>query len=237
MSNSRPPASRCKPPVRQSSNRCAVSRARFGFNEDRTAHVVPRFAGVAESVSANLGQVVAKGQVLAVIASTSLSEQRSELLTAQKRRELAKSTFEREKKLWQDRISAEQDYLQAQTALQEADISVQNASQKLSAVGAGSASKGGLNRSKSERPSRALSSRSTWHLERRSRRMPASLRSPTSAPSGRNSRSRRPAGLGRVRVGQRVIVSSTAFDSRVEGNIAYVGALIGEQTPHGRARA
>jgi cobalt-zinc-cadmium efflux system membrane fusion protein len=35
------------------------------------------------------------------------------------------------------RFSAEQDYLQAQTALQEADIALQNAQQKLEAVGAG----------------------------------------------------------------------------------------------------
>jgi multidrug efflux pump subunit AcrA (membrane-fusion protein) len=41
--------------------------------------VVPRLAGVAEAVPANLGDVVKKGQLLAVIASTSLSEQRSEL--------------------------------------------------------------------------------------------------------------------------------------------------------------
>ncbi len=40
------------------------------FNEDKTAHVVPRLAGVVENVSANLGQQVKKGQLLAVIAST-----------------------------------------------------------------------------------------------------------------------------------------------------------------------
>ncbi len=33
------------------------------FNEDRTAHVVPRVAGVVESVHADLGQPVKKGQV------------------------------------------------------------------------------------------------------------------------------------------------------------------------------
>ena len=94
------------------------------FNEDRTAHVVPRLAGVAEQVVANLGQSVRKGEVLAVIASNSLSEQRSELLTAQERRDAARVTYEREKKLWQEKISAEQDYLQAQSALREADIAV-----------------------------------------------------------------------------------------------------------------
>jgi cobalt-zinc-cadmium efflux system membrane fusion protein len=32
------------------------------FNEDRTAHVVPRVAGIVEQVSVSLGQNVAKGR-------------------------------------------------------------------------------------------------------------------------------------------------------------------------------
>lgn len=55
-------------------------------------------AGVVESVAANLGQPVKKGQLLAVIASSTVSEQRSEFLSAQKRLALAKTTFDREKK-------------------------------------------------------------------------------------------------------------------------------------------
>ena len=82
------------------------------FNEDRTAHVVPRVAGVAESVPANLGQNVKKGQLLAVLSSVAVSEQRSELLGAQKRLALARTTYQREKQLWEEKVSAEQDYLQ-----------------------------------------------------------------------------------------------------------------------------
>lgn len=80
------------------------------FNEDRTAHVVPRVAGVVESVSVNLGQQVRKGQVLAVLASVGVSEQRSELLAAQKRLALAKVTADRERRLFEDKISAQQDF-------------------------------------------------------------------------------------------------------------------------------
>lgn len=106
------------------------------FNEDRTAHVVPRVAGVVEGVSANLGQQVKKGQVLAVISSVLLSEQRSELQAAQKRLALARTTHDREKKLFEDRISPQMDYQQAVQALREAEIAVDNASQKLKALGA-----------------------------------------------------------------------------------------------------
>ena len=116
------------------------------FNEDRTAHVVPRVAGVAQSVAANLGQVVKKGQLLATLTSPAVSEQRSELMAAQKRLALAGTTYQREKQLWQEKISAEQDYLQAQQALREAEIAFANAQQKLAAIGAGSGSAGALNR-------------------------------------------------------------------------------------------
>ena len=116
------------------------------FNEDRTAHVVPRFAGVVQTVFANIGQQVRQGRVLAVIASSGLSDLRSEFLATQKRLSLATTTYEREKKLWQEKISAEQDYLQAQQAMQEAQIAVQNVRQKLDAVGAASSVSSALNR-------------------------------------------------------------------------------------------
>ncbi len=85
------------------------------FDEDRTAHVVPRVPGVVESVHVNLGQPVKKGQLLAVIASQQISDQRSEQAAAQRRLELARTTYERERQLWQDKISAEQDFLQARS--------------------------------------------------------------------------------------------------------------------------
>ena len=81
------------------------------FNEDRTAHMVPRVTGVVDSVSANLGEQVKKGQVLAVISSTAISETRAELQAAQQRRQLAKTTYDRERKLFEERISPEQDML------------------------------------------------------------------------------------------------------------------------------
>jgi cobalt-zinc-cadmium efflux system membrane fusion protein len=185
-------------------------------------------------VSANLGQSVQKGQVLAVIASTSLSEQRSELLTARKRRELAKSTFEREKRLWQEKISAQQDYLQAQSALQEADIAVQNANQKLSAVGAGGSSSG-LNRLEIRAP--VAGTVVEKHLTfGEAVKEDASIFTVSDLSTVWAEFAVAPKDLATVRVGQKVIVSSTAFDSKVNGTISYVGALLGEQTRTARAR-
>ncbi len=207
------------------------------FNEDRTAHVVPRLAGVAEAVPANLGETVRKDQVLAVIASTSLSEQRSEWLTARRRREAAATTYDREKKLWQDKISAEQDYLQSQTALQEADIALQNAQQKLAAVGAGGSVKGGagLNRFEIRAPFDGTVVEKHLALGEAVKE-DASIFTVADLSTVWAEFAVAPKDLATVRVGQKVVVSSSAFDSKVEGIVSYVGALLGEQTRTARAR-
>ena len=204
------------------------------FNDDQTAHVVPRLAGVAERVAASLGQRVQKGQVLAVIASTSLSEQRSEWLTAHKRRDLARSTYERERKLWQEKISAEQDYLEAQSALQEADIAVQNALQKLAAVGA-AASSGGLNQFEIRAPFAGTVVEKHLSLGEAVKE-DASIFTISDLSTVWAEFAVAPKDLGTVRVGQRVIVSSTAFAGSAEGSISYVGSLLGEQTRTAKAR-
>ncbi|MCE4555070.1 efflux RND transporter periplasmic adaptor subunit [Roseateles cellulosilyticus] len=204
------------------------------FNEDRTAHVVPRLAGVAEQVVANLGQSVRKGEVLAVIASNSLSEQRSELLTAKERRDAARVTYEREKKLWQEKISAEQDYLQAQSALREADIAVRNATQKLAAVGA-TGSSANLNRFELRAPFDGTVVEKHLALGEAVKE-DASIFTVSDLRSVWAEFNVAPKDLATVRVGQRVSVSSTAFESKVEGTISYVGALLGEQTRTARAR-
>lgn len=205
------------------------------FNEDRTAHVVPRLAGVVQSVPVNLGQEVKKGQVLAVIASIDLAEQRSALLSAQKRVALARLTFEREKKLWQEKISAEQDYLQAQQALREAEIAVQNASQKLAALGA-SAGGGALNRYEIRAPFNGTVVEKHIALGEAVKEDAniftisdlSSVWAEVAVPAK---------DLNAVRVGEKVTIRATAFDAAAPGTIAYVGALLGEQTRTAKARA
>jgi cobalt-zinc-cadmium efflux system membrane fusion protein len=202
------------------------------FDEDRTAHVVPRVAGVVASVHAQLGEQVAKGQLLAVIQSPAVSDQRSELQTAQRRLAFAKSSYEREKQLWQERISAEQDYQAARQALQEAEIAVANAAQKLSAIGAGVA---GASRYELRAPLAGMvvekhltvgesvtdSTASFTVSDLRSVWAEISVAAPQ---------------LPDVRMGAPVVVRATAFDSEAEGRIAYVGALIGAQTRTAPAR-
>ncbi|SMP81015.1 efflux RND transporter periplasmic adaptor subunit [Noviherbaspirillum suwonense] len=205
------------------------------YNEDRTAHVVPRLGGVVESVRVNLGENVRKGQVLAVIASTGLSEQRSELLTAQKRLSLARTTYEREKKLWQDKISAEQDYLQARQAMQEAEIAVQNARQKLDALGASATSAGGLNSYEVRAPFDGLVMEKHISLGEAVKE-DASIFTISDLSTVWAEVSVAAKDLNAIRVGEKVTVNATAFDAKATGTVAYVGSLIGEQTRTAKAR-
>lgn len=206
------------------------------FNDDKTAHVVPRVAGVAESVAANLGQVVKKGQLLAVLTSPAVSEQRSELLAAQKRLALARTTYQREKQLWQEKIAAEQDYLQAQQALREAEIAAANAQQKLAAIGVntGTAS-GGLNRFELRAPFDGVVVEK--HLS-----VGEAVQDSTAVFTISDLRSVwaemkvAASDLPFVRVGEKATVHATAFESKASGTVAYVGALIGQETRTAPAR-
>ena len=202
------------------------------FDEDHTAHVVPRVPGVVESVQANLGQAVKRGQVLAVIASQQISDLRSEQLAAQRRLELARLTFERERQLWQERISAEQDYLQARQALQEAEIAMANARQKVAAVGPA----GSGNRYELRAPFDAVVVEK--HLT------VGEVVDETSNAFTLSDLSRvwatfavAPRDLAKVTTGRSVIVSAPDLGAQVEGQINYVGSLLGEQNRAATARA
>ncbi len=207
------------------------------LNDDRTVHVVPRVAGVAESVLVSTGQAVKKGQLLAVFSSQLVSEQRSALETAERRLEHTRSILEREKRLWEQKISAEQDYLQAQHAAQEAEIELENARQKLAALGVGKAGGKGaaLNRFelraaydglvvernlsigeavKEDTPIFTIADMSTVWAEAH---IPAK-------------------DLPLFTVGGKVTLRATAFDAQTTGTIAFLGALVGEQTRMARAR-
>lgn len=199
------------------------------FNEDWTAHVVPRMAGIVEHVPVSLGQAVKKGDVLAVLASTGLSELRSELLAAQRRLALARTTYTREKQLWQEKISAEQDYLQAQLTFHEAEIAVSNAQNKLAAIGASAQSPEGLNRYEIRAPFDGLVVEK--HIANGEAVTEASNIFTISDLSSVWAEIIVPASsLGMVRVGEKATVQAVAFDSQAEGKVSYVGALLGQDT-------
>jgi len=74
--------------------------------------VYPEFSGTLIEMSVKEGQHVSKGQVLARIDDGGLSQQ---LAQVEAQAALAKTTYERQKRLWDQKIGSEMQYLQAET--------------------------------------------------------------------------------------------------------------------------
>ena len=208
------------------------------INDDRTVHVVPRVSGVAEAVLVSTGQFVKKGQTLAVFSSQMISEQRSALQTAQKRLSLANTIYQREKTLWEQKITAEQDYLQALQGLREAEIAVDNSQQKLSALGVilnNNANSSSLNRFELRAPYDGL-------VVERNLSIGEAVKEDTpiftiSDLSTVWAEVHIPAkDLPYVRMGDKVTLRATAFDAQTTGTVAFIGALVGELTRMAKAR-
>lgn len=74
--------------------------------------IYPEMAGTLNRVYVKEGQKVSKGQLLATIDDGGMGSQLAQLRT---QAELSKTTFERQKRLWEQKIGSEIQYLQAKT--------------------------------------------------------------------------------------------------------------------------
>jgi len=205
------------------------------FNDHHVVHIVPRLTGVVESVTANAGDRVRKGQVLAVISSQTLADQRSELLAARKRLALARTTYAREKALWEEKISAEQDYLQARNAMQEAEIVTQNAQQKLASLGGSLSSGGNLTRYEIRAPIDGTVVEKHLALGEVVKD-DANIFTIADLSTVWAEMTIYAKDLNSVKIGQQATVKASAFESQSSGVVSYVGALVGEQTRTAKAR-
>lgn len=211
------------------------------FNQDRVAHVVPRLAGVAVRAAKNLGDQVKKGELLAVLESQMLADLKSEHHATQTRLDLARSTFEREKRLWEEKISAQQDYFASRQALTEAEIAHRNAEQKLLALGltheAVMRSNGadGLTRYEIRAPIDGVVTEK--HLAAgEAVKEDASIFTIADLSTVWAEMTIYPKDLAAVKLGQKVMVRASALNAEAEGRVSYVGSLIGEQTRSAKAR-
>jgi cobalt-zinc-cadmium efflux system membrane fusion protein len=211
------------------------------FDQDRVAHVIPRLAGVVVKSAKYLGDTVKKGELLAVIESQSLADLKSEYFAAQTRVQLARTTFDREKRLWEEKISAEQDYLASRAAVTEAEIALRAVQQKLHALGVSpastrAASREDLTRFEIRAPIDGVV------IEKHLALGEAVGADPTVFIIADLSYVWAemivyPKDLATVRLGQKVTVKATALNADETGTISYVGPLLGEQTRSAKARA
>ncbi len=208
------------------------------FNHHTLVKVVPRMPGMVTSVSRHVGQQVKKGEVLAVIESPMLAELRSQYLIAQKRLKLIRTTFEREKQLWEEKITAKQDYLAAQEMLGEAEAILHLALVKLRSLGVQpESSHSGQNLARFEilAPisglviSKAIALGVTLKEDQE-------IFTIADVSTVWTAISTYPKDLNIVKVGQKAVVNATAFNVVGEGTITYISTLIGEQTRTATAR-
>jgi cobalt-zinc-cadmium efflux system membrane fusion protein len=208
------------------------------FNEHTIVQVVPRLPGIVTAVKRHHGQQVKKGEILAVIESQMLADLRSQHRVAKKRLALAQTTYERERRLWEEKISAKQDYLIAQELLNEAEIAVDLASVKLRALGVqpGSTSVGNdIARYEVRAPISGLIIDKTVATGQTLKEddhifVIADVSTVWTAITVY------PKDLDVVRVGQQATVRATASDVEGTGVVTYITTLIGGQTRTATAR-
>ena len=208
------------------------------FNHHNIVRVVPRVPGIVVDVGRHLGEQIKKGEVLAVVESQLLADLRSQYLAAQKRMVLTQATYEREKKLWEEKITAKQDYLLAQQLNSEAEITSDLLAAKLRAFG--------------ERPEKTHKEKNLTRFE---------VRAPISGLVITKAIARGevikedkeiftiadvstmyanltvyPKDLATIKNGQAAVITAAASAVEGEGVVSYIGALIDEQTRTATAR-
>ncbi|MFN3467800.1 MAG: efflux RND transporter periplasmic adaptor subunit, partial [Candidatus Brocadiales bacterium] len=89
--------------------------AEIQFNANKVFHISPRVPGMVVDVFADLGDEVQKGQKLALLDSIELGRAISEYLTSKTRLDVCTVNFEREKRLWEKKVTSEKDMLEAKS--------------------------------------------------------------------------------------------------------------------------
>lgn len=114
-----------------------ITRGKIILHPDRFAHILPKISGIANKAFKNIGDEVKQGEVLAVLESRDIADAYATYLSALEKENLSQGIFEREKNLYDKKVVAEQDFLNARSAYKEARINLELSKQKLHAYGIG----------------------------------------------------------------------------------------------------
>jgi cobalt-zinc-cadmium efflux system membrane fusion protein len=210
---------------------------------DKIARVAAKVAGVVEEMRKRLGDQVARGETIAIIDSREVAEAKSEYLAASANFDLQNVLFQREKGLFEKKITAEQLFLKAKAVFMEAKVKLDLARQKLAAL------------DMSEQEIAALPSQPIADLRRKEIRAPISGRVierlvSVGQPVGGEGQAKElyvisdlsvveaelavpAADLALLREGQEVRISN-AEGRAFEGKITYVNAMITRETRSGQ---
>lgn len=101
----------------------------------RVAHVSVKLSGTVAELRKNIGDDVAKDEVLAVLESREVADAKSEYLAARLSNELQQDLTARDKSLWEGRAVPEQQYIKSRNAAAQTVMRFGIARQKLMALG------------------------------------------------------------------------------------------------------
>jgi len=101
---------------------------------DRVGRVAAKVAGTVAELRKKLGDPVQKDEVVAILDSREVADAKSEYLAALMNYNLQNELFQREKGLFEKKITAEQVFLRARTTFSEAKLRLDVARQKLAAL-------------------------------------------------------------------------------------------------------
>ncbi|RTM14605.1 MAG: efflux RND transporter periplasmic adaptor subunit [Bradyrhizobiaceae bacterium] len=101
----------------------------------RVAHVAVKLSGTVAELRKNIGDDVAKDEVLAVVESREVADAKSEYLAAGLSNELQQDLTARDKSLWDGRAVPEQQYIKSRNAAAQTVMRFGIARQKLLALG------------------------------------------------------------------------------------------------------
>lgn len=102
---------------------------------DRVAHVSVRLSGIVAELRKNIGDVVIKDEVIAVLESREIADAKSDYLAARLTDELQRDLFARDKALWDSRAAPEQQFLRSRNTTAQTSMRLNIARQKLLALG------------------------------------------------------------------------------------------------------
>jgi membrane fusion protein, heavy metal efflux system len=208
--------------------------AQVRADANRSIAVAAPAMGMVQSVLVSPGETVTRGQGLVVLLSPEVAQWRADSAVAQQRLQLARTVRERERRLWEQGISARQDFDAANAALTEAQIGFDVARERLQALGIGA---GGP-------PSSAVTIRAPLGGVVLERPAVAGMATDPGKPLLAIAdlghvwiEAAVPAdSLGQVTVGMPATVSATALAHEVKGAVSFVGPVLGEATRTAVAR-
>ena len=176
------------------------------------------------SLTRHLGQSVGRGQTLAIIESREAASLNAEIEAARARLGLAESNLRREQRLFDQKVSPEQDLIAARTAATEARIALRLAQQQVAAAGGNG---GALNRVSIAAPlsgqviARSVTLGQTVAADAELFRVADLSRVAVTLALS-------PADAGRVRPGSEIEI--TAGDRQSVGKVSFVSPILDETT-------